>query len=351
VFGFLSLPELTAESPHHSSGNYAILDQIAALEWVKQNIGRFGGDPDNVTIAGQSAGASDVGMLLLSPLARGLFAKAIMESGTPGTSLPPRLLAQNEAIGVQLETLMHGPQRTTNLAALRKASAQEVLVQGDRLTPPAPLDPSVLWGQAIVDGWVLPRPPREIFAAHQQAAVPLIIGSNTREFSLGGGPDAARQVIKTYFGARAEDVLAAYGLDKAKAPDADPVLGDVGTQFLTDLVFRCPVNEIVRFQREAGLPVWRYQFGVPKPGAAVVEHSAELKFVFDEPPGDWGSRAWPPVQPYWAQFAKTGNPNGDGLPEWLGGTMGDNYLELTPEGEKSGKGLREEACRAIGGVR
>jgi para-nitrobenzyl esterase len=139
VFGFVGSSELTAESPQHTSGNYAILDQIAALEWVKSNIAGFGGDPGNVTIAGQSAGAFDVGILLLSPLARGLFHKAVMESGTPGLAFPPRSLAENEAIGAQLAALIHVPKGADALAALRATPATSLITAGDKRAPPGQL--------------------------------------------------------------------------------------------------------------------------------------------------------------------------------------------------------------------
>lgn len=349
VFGFLSSPELTAESPHHSSGNYAILDQIAALQWVKRNIAAFGGDPNHVTIAGQSAGAFDVGVLLLSPLAHGLFQQAIMESGTPGLPLPTRPLAANEATGVQLETALDLPRDAEGLAALRKQPAVALIAPGDQLHPPGLPDPGTLWMQAIVDGWVLPRPPLEIFAAGQQAHVPLIIGNNTREFSLPGGLEAARALINALFRTNTSDALAAYGFTKADGPAADPVLGDVGTQVLTDLIARCPSNEIARFERKAGVPVWRYQFGVAAPDAhGVVAHNAELKYVFDAAPAGATPGSWPPVQQYWAQFAKTGNPNGAGLPKWPAlGKEGD-YIEFTPQGTRVDRHLRAPICRLIG---
>jgi para-nitrobenzyl esterase len=351
VFGFLSLPELTAESPYHTSGNYAILDLTAALEWVKHDIAAFGGDPDNVTIAGQSAGAFNVGMLLLSPPARGLFHKAIMESGTPGLALPPRSLAENEGIGVQLENVMHQPRGSDGLVALRGEPAAALIASGDQLTPPRGLNPDLLWAQAIVDGWVLPRPPLEVFVAAQQAHVPLIIGNNTREFSLGGGPDAARALINGVFGTRASDLLAAYGLTKGDAPADDPVLGDVGTQLLTDIIFRCPANDVARFQHNAGLPVWRYQFGVAAPDAqGTVGHNAELKYVFDLPPAGVPPGTWPPVQEYWVHFAKTGNPNGSGLPNWPPLGRSANYLEFIPQGPRFGQGLRGAICRRIRGT-
>ena len=344
VFGFMGSAQLTAESPQHTSGNYAILDQIAALEWVKSNIATFGGDPNNVTIAGQSAGAFDVGMLLLSPLSRGLFHKAVMESGTPGISLPPRSLAENEAIGAQLATLMLVPKGTDALAALRATPATTLITAAEKLVPPGRLDPRVIWGQAIVDGRVLSRPPLEILAAGEQAHVPLIIGSNTREFTLDDS-NAARAVIKGRFGTNAGPLLAAYGLSGTDTPTDSPVLGQVGTQLITDLIFRCPVNEFATFQHDAAEPVWRYQFGVAAPYAhGIVAHNAELNYVFDEPPPRANFGIWPPVQRYWANFAKTGNPNGAGLPNWpdLGGQA--NYIDFTPQGPRVDKHLRSEIC-------
>lgn len=347
IFGFLSLPELTAESPHHTSGNYALLDQIAALEWVKHNIAVFGGDPDNVTIAGQSAGAFDVGMLLLSPPARGLFHKAIMESG-PGLAYPTRSLPENEAVGIRLETLMRVPRGTEGLVALRSEPAKALLAPGDQVTSPELLDPLVLWLEAIVDGWVLPSPPLEAFAAGQQAHVPLIIGNNTREVSLDGGPDAVRAMINRVFGTHASDLLAAYGLTKARDSGDDPVLGDLNIRFMTDFVYRCPASEIAQFQYNTGSPVWRYQFGVAAPDArGVVAHNAELKYVFDASPAGATAGTWPPVQEYWVQFAKTGNPDGARLPNWPSVGRVANYVEFTPQGTKLGQHLRGAICRRL----
>ena len=347
VFGFLGSSELTAESPQHTSGNYAILDQIAALDWVKHNIAGFGGDPGNVTIAGQSAGAFDVGMLLLSPPARGLFHKAVMESGTPGLALPVRSLAKNEAIGAQLAALIQVPEGADVLAALRATPATSLITAGDKLVPPGQLDPSAIWGQAIVDGWVLPRAPLEILAAGEQAHVPLLIGNNTREFPL-GDPNAARTLIKVVFGTNASRLLAAYGLSGADTPADSPVLGEVGTQLITDFISRCPANELATFQHDAAEPVWRYQFGVAAPDAhGIVAHNAELKYVFDAPPPRAALGKWPPVQRYWTNFAKTGNPNGAGLPNWPEMGKQANYIELTPQGPRVGKHLRGAICKLM----
>jgi para-nitrobenzyl esterase len=347
VFGFMGSAQLTAESPQHTSGNYAILDQIAALEWVKSNIAAFGGDPGNVTIAGQSAGAFDVGMLLLSPLARGLFHKAVMESGTPGLALPPRSLAENEAIGAQLAALMLVPKGTDALAALRATPATSLIPVADKLVPPGRLDPRVIWGQAIVDGRVLSRPPLEILAAGDQAHVPLIIGNNTREFALDDS-NAARAVINGVFSTKAGPLLTAYGLSGTDTPADSPTLGQVGTQLLTDLIFRCPANEFATFQHDAAEPVWRYQFGVAAPYAqGIVAHNAELKYVFDAPPPRATLGMWPPVQRYWTNFAKTGNPNGAGLPNWPDMGRQASYIEFTPQGPRVDTHLREAICKLM----
>src|SRR5262249_5056397 len=186
-FGFISHPALTAESPQHASGNYGLMDQIAALEWVRANIARFGGDPRNVTIAGDSAGAQDVGLLLVSPLARGLFAKAIEESGTAQFGWPARTLAQNEAVGVDLQHLLNA----SSLGAMRAASTAQVLAADSRLASPSLNDQSYLWLQTTIDGRVLPAAPHDLYAAGFSANAPLLIGSNARELILPGGNGAA----------------------------------------------------------------------------------------------------------------------------------------------------------------
>jgi para-nitrobenzyl esterase len=173
VFGWLSHPALTAESPHQSSGNYGLLDQIAALEWVRQNIAKFGSDPANVTIFGQSSGGDYVGCLMLSPLARGLFQRVIMQSGVPLDLYPsvhhPREGVDSaEKLGVELAHKLAFGDGPTAIRELRSASTDAVF----KAAADGGFD-------AIVDGWVLPDQPLAMFANRQQADVPVIVGAAT----------------------------------------------------------------------------------------------------------------------------------------------------------------------------
>jgi len=180
VFGFLSLPELSAESGRHASGNYALLDQIAALRWVRDNIARFGGDPAKVTIFGQSAGAQDVGLLQLSPLSKGLFGAAIEQSGTAGFGLPPRSLGENEALGAAIAQRA-GVNAAQRLPTLRRLPVAQLLQAAQGIDVPALDDDGYIWLQAIVDGYALPRAPAAMLAAGERQPVPLLLGSVAQE--------------------------------------------------------------------------------------------------------------------------------------------------------------------------
>jgi para-nitrobenzyl esterase len=348
IFGFLSHPALTAETPDHASGNYGVMDQIAALKWVRANIAQFGGDPDNVTVFGQSAGAQDVGLLMLSPLARGLFHKAIEQSGTAGFGLPPRSLAENEKLGVDLAARMGFAADAKGLQALRAAPGDALLDAADPLVPPIE-DTGFIWDQAVVDGFVIPDRPDRILSGGRQAHIPLIIGNNARELPLYGGRANLGHAIESYFGDHAKDALAFYGLDGDFIPSDHPVLGSVETQLATDMMFRCPANEVAGRQRRIGQPVWRYQFDVAKRGSPdPVWHSSELSYVFDHMPDGVGPDEWPPVQIYWTNFAKTADPNGEGLPYWPEMGSERHYMEFTLTGPVVAKDLRGPLGRYCG---
>lgn len=336
VFGFLSHPELTAESPQHASGNYALLDQVAALRWVQANIAQFGGDPSNVTLFGQSAGAQDVGLLLLSPLSKGLFSKAIEQSGTAGFGLPPRTLRQNEQLGEQFASKAGA----AGLAALRKMPGAALLPVAGKLVPAGIEDAGFIWLQAVVDGWVVPRTPADMLAAGEQHAVPLMIGSNARELKLFKGPANARHAIRDAYADRADAALALYGLDGTNA-----ATDELAMQIANDIMFRCPSITVARLHEAAGNPVWHYEFDRTQPGArAGVRHSAELPFVFSGLPVNSPGSATVTLQDYWTQFAKTGDPNRPGLPQWPRYGNKRSYLDFSSTGPHARADLRAPFC-------
>ncbi|WP_443748332.1 carboxylesterase/lipase family protein [Asticcacaulis solisilvae] len=344
VFGFLSHPALTAESPDHASGNYALMDQIAALQWVRDNIAKFGGDPDNVTLFGHSAGAQDVGLLMSSPLARGLFHKAIEESGPPQFGLPPRTLAENEAMGVDLagQYSKSAPDSARALADLRRAPAAELQAAADRLKVPVD-DASFIWLQAVVDGHVLPRSPYEVFRSLDQAPVPLIIGVSAQELGLYGGKAAVYPTAQKAFGSKFLRALGVYGLDVKKTAKDDPVMGDVAMQMSTDLMMRCPSDWTAWHVNAARQSAWLYQLDVDATGNTV-HHGSELAFVFNGRPRGKTAAEWPPLLDYWANFAWDGHPNGRGVPDWPAYGREGNYIEFTREGAVAKAAMRLRVC-------
>lgn len=343
VFGFLSHPALSREQDGHS-GNYALMDQIKALTWVRDNIAQFGGDPDNVTIFGQSAGAEDVGMLLVAPDARGLFQKAIEESGPPQFGLPPRTLAQNEAMGVDLARIYTdaAPDSDAALAALRRVPARQLQYAGDRLPVPIP-DDGFIWLQAVIDGKVLSQSPQDAFRKGEQAKVPLIIGTIAQELGLFGGASAVPSEIVRQFGVRADEAMRFYRVTATTQPPADPLYGDVAMQLSTDLMMRCPSDWTAQRQTEADAPVWSYQLDVNN-GEGPPHHSSDLAFVMNPQPAGETDAQWPRLLDYWTQFAKTGDPNRPGLADWPSFGAEARYIEFSTSGPQTRDHQRAPVC-------
>ncbi|WP_380779551.1 carboxylesterase/lipase family protein [Sphingomonas sp. R86520] len=337
ALGFLSHPALSREQGGRS-GNYALMDQQAALGWVKRNIARFGGDPARVTIAGESAGAQDVALHRLAPASRGLFAQAIEESGTAGFGVKPRSLAQNERLGSLITTAAGLPEAAT-AAQLRALPVDRLLAVQDMVDVPDLDDDSFIWLQAVVDGRVLTDTPARLLARGQVDRTPLIIGVNARELGLHGGRVAAEATVRAEFGANAGEALAFYGLDPGGTPVDDPRLGDVTAQLATDLTFRCPTVAVSKALTRVGVPVWQYQFDYAPPGGAV-SHASELGYLFNPPkPGQ------PPLRAYWVNFVKTGNPNAATLPAWTRYTLaGRDYMAFDQSGPVSRRDLRGAVC-------
>ncbi|NUR44930.1 MAG: carboxylesterase family protein [Sphingomonas sp.] len=325
VFGFLSHRALTAEQG--ASGNYALMDQVAALRWVKRNIARFGGDPANVTIAGESAGSQDVSLMLAIPAARPLFAKAIMESGTPGFGLGFRPLKEAEQIGDRLGA---------NLAKLRAMPAAQLLAADTRLHDASAPDDSFMSVHITIDGKAVPTDPARLLAS--APAKPIIIGSNRLEFGIGGGAAERDRLIASAFGSRAAQARAYYRLEQPEPP-ADPRLGSRDEQIATDLIFRCPTEHMAAIMAQKGAPVWRYEFDAAQNGGRTA-HAAEIPYAFGT-----ATFAGQSLAPYWLNFIRSGDPNGQGLATWPRFTSAARqHVRFSDAGVTALGPLRPEIC-------
>ena len=378
VFGFFAHPELTAASDYKGSGNYGFLDQVAAIQWVKENIGAFGGDPARITIVGESAGSFSVSLLMCSPLSKGLIAGAILSSGAEVLPYGPTAQTDADAAGAALLT-------NAGIASLADAMAMNA-DSLQQLLPPRGM------ASVVLDGYFMTESADAVFEKGQQAQVPLLAGWNslegTPQQSLRGQAPTVenyKNAMKPQFGDMTDEIFNAYGI----LTDED-VMSQKGFDLASDLFTGFPTWKLCDYHAKTSTqPVYRYHYMHPRPqvsakmgdmtgglAGGVREKTAEEKKAQqpDIAPGavhsadieyamgtldtneyyDWQEEDYAISKlflTYYANFCKTGNPNGEGLPQWTAITK-DNLdnapvMKIDVESKEVASPEKENAYRTL----
>jgi len=351
--GFFAFPALSSEHPEEPKGNYAYMDQIAAIKWVHQNISAFGGDPNNITIFGESAGGVSVHSLITIPQAKGLFQKAIIESGGGRNGVltgrpinkenaDPYYPVSAETIGINFAR-KHGIEGTdaASLAKLRALTVAQIVDGGQESNGPGG---PVIYPGPILDSKLVVETAQNAYEAGRQAGVSIIIGSNSAEVPAGFVNARSKDELLSLFGSMKNDAAAVYD------PDGNTDFAKMLSMVNTDKVWAEPARFTATAFASKGNPAYIYLFSYVSPsmqqmmrfGAA---HASEISYVFNNLRGWNGAtvatrdhEVAKMMNNYWANFAKTGNPNGNGLPKWpVYDPIKNEILEFRPDGSAIGE--------------